>query len=108
MTLGELIEYLEKCDPDLVVPLGFARPHSYRGYYEQLAFSPARNVTVCSMLGHAKNALDATFTGYKGGEYTMRDYTDCWIAEYGSGDGQGIGPILLDYMTGKTCLGDEK
>lgn len=47
------------------------------------------------MLEHAKSALGATFTGYKGGEYTMNEYTDCWIAEYGEGDGDKIGPTLM-------------
>ena len=46
------------------------------------------------MLEHANSALGATFTGYKGGEYTMHEYTDCWIAEYGKSDGDKIGPTL--------------
>ena len=46
MKLGELIEYLEKQDKDKVCPFGFYYPHSYRGYYEQLAFEPAYNITI--------------------------------------------------------------
>lgn len=98
MTLGELIETLEGADPDLVVPWGFTNPHSYRGYYEQLAFSPASNVTIGAMLADAKSALNATFQGWKGGDYTMHKHTDCWIAIEGQSDGELIGPVLLRYM----------
>jgi hypothetical protein len=98
MTLGELIEALEKADPDLVVPEGFASPHSYRGYYEDLAFEPAADVTVGAMLEAARSALGTAFEGYKGGWFVMEDYTDCWLAVYGSGGGEGIGPVLVRYM----------
>jgi hypothetical protein len=39
--LGELIEALEKLPEDRVLPVGFDKPHSYRGYYNELAFEPA-------------------------------------------------------------------
>jgi hypothetical protein len=42
MYLTNLIAFLEKYDPAQVVPVGFHRPHSYRGYYDQLAFEPKR------------------------------------------------------------------
>jgi len=106
MTLGELIQFLEARDPERAVPLGFAKPHSYRGYYDDLAFEPAKNVTVRSMLACARDALDRTFTGYKGGEYKMGEYTDVWLAEY-SHTGEGIGPILLSFMLGEASSGPE-
>jgi hypothetical protein len=71
MTLNELIRYLEKEDPKKVVAIGFNNPHSYRGYYEDLAFEPAKNITVGEMLDCAKGALGKTYEGYKGGEYKM-------------------------------------
>lgn len=97
MTLGQLIEKLEKAPQDRVVRFGFGAPMSYRGYYEDVAFEPAENVTVASMLAHARSALGATFTGYKGGEYTMQEYTQTWRAEYGC-TGETIGPLLLQLM----------
>src|SRR4030042_992561 len=42
MTLGELIQFLEARDPERAVPVGFAEPDSYRGYYDELAFAPAK------------------------------------------------------------------
>jgi hypothetical protein len=93
--LKELIEALEALNPNAVVPHGFGEPMSYRGYYDQLAFEPVENARIGDMLQHAKNALGNTFTGYKGGDYTMHETTECWIAPYGSSGGDMIGPTLL-------------
>ncbi|MFC9490722.1 hypothetical protein ACFTZM_32240, partial [Streptomyces hydrogenans] len=65
MPLGELITALEAADPDLVLPDGFTHPHSYRGYYHELAFEPAHNATVGEMLADARSALGTTYTGWK-------------------------------------------
>lgn len=102
MSLGALIEILETEDPNKVVPFGFHKPHSYRGYYDELAFEPARDVKVSSMLADCRRALDATFTGYKGGEYTMRAYTLCWLSMYGYTSEEILGPTLLRCMLGHT------
>ena len=99
MTLGELIERLEAADPDRIVRVGFSNPHSYRGHYVELAFEPAENVTVASMLEAARSALGSTYEGWKGGDFTMHEYTDVWLAIEGR-TGEGIGPTLLDYMLG--------
>ncbi|WP_234102481.1 hypothetical protein, partial [Streptomyces venezuelae] len=98
MTLDELITTLDAADPTLVLPHGFTNPHSYRGYYEELAFEPATNVSVADMLADARSALGTTFTGWKGGEFTMRGYTDCWLAQEGSAGGETLGPLLLQFM----------
>lgn len=98
MTLGELITALEAAPADKVLPLGFASPHSYRGFYEQLAFEPKVRVPVGEMLAAARSALGRTYEGWKGGDFTMTDYTDCWLAVEGHGDGESIGPILLTLM----------
>ncbi len=100
MTLEELIHALEWASPDLRVPLGFANPHSYRGYYTDLAFEPEEDTTVREMLACAKSALGQTYSGYKGGDYTMSGYTDVWLAFHGF-TGETIGPVLLDYMLGR-------
>ena len=83
MTLGELIERLEALPEDMLLAEGFGIPDSYRGTYSELAFAPCANVRVYEMLKHAKSAVGATFTGYKGGEYLMTLDTPCHIAEYG-------------------------
>lgn len=106
MNLGKLIEELRNADPDYIAPIGFAAPRSYRGYYEDVAFEPAENVSVASMLRHAESALGATFEGYKGGEYTMDEWTTCWISNYGESGGVCIGSVLVAYLTGQARKGE--
>jgi hypothetical protein len=97
LSLGSLISILERENPDKVVRNGFRNPHSYRGYYECLAFEPAKDITVREMLVDAKYALNNVFTGYKGGEFRMDEYTDVYIAPYGN-TGDEMGRMLLNYM----------
>ena len=97
MNLGELIGHLEKLDPDQPVAHGFGRPHSYRGYYDELAFEPVADTTVGAMLAEAREALGTTYQGYKGGDYTMTEHTGVWLACCGE-TGEEIGPSLLGFM----------
>lgn len=98
MTLGKLIQFLERMDPDRLMEKGFHNPHSYRGYYDQLAFEPADDVTVERMLAEAKRALGNTYTGWKGGEFTMDANTIVNVAPKGSCtmDGDGMAEFILD------------
>ena len=97
-TLENAIELLEsEPDKDRIVPFGFGSPHSYRGYYEDLAFEPMANVTVGEMLDAAKSAVGATFDGYKGGEFKMSMWSTVWLADYGC-CGETLGPTLLRFM----------
>jgi len=98
-TLGQLIQILESTPQDLRVPRGFSNPHSYRGYYDELAFEPAVNVTVAEMLADAKSVHGQTFEGWKGGEYTYSDHTPVWLAMQGR-TGESLGETLLSYMLG--------
>lgn len=100
MTLGELIERLEKEDQTLVVPMGWGYPHSYRGNYCDLAFEPKENVSVAEMLSDAKESLGKTFVGYKGGDFEMDEFAYVYIAHEGC-CGDGLSHLLLDYMFGK-------
>lgn len=83
-TLGELITWLEQQDPEMSVRHGFSTPHSDRGSYCDLAFHPEETTSIDQMLENARSALGATFTGWKGGEYKMGEYTDVLIGEYGN------------------------
>ena len=97
MMLRELIAKLKGHDPAKVVRLGFRNPHSYRGDYHSLAFEPAENVPVGEMLQCAQRALGETYTGYKGGRFTMYDLTGVYLAKPGH-EGEELGPLLLGYM----------
>jgi len=98
LSLGELIERLKAEDPTRRIPLGFRNPCSYRGYYEQLAFVAARNVTIGDMLAAAESALGATFQGWKGGDCEMREYTECWLVAHPGDCGESIGVVFLELM----------
>lgn len=95
---GGIIARLEQEDPDRVLPIGFANPHSFRGYYEQLTFEPVRDIKVGDVLDACRFALGHTFQGWKGGDYTMGLHTDCWISRVGESGDNKIGPLLLDLM----------
>lgn len=96
MTLGVLIEWLEQQDPNLVVMDGFGSPHSDRGSYDELAFDPMPEARLGDMLKYAKDALGSTFTGWKGGEYTMDEHTSVYIGEFGE-CGHAITPTHFKY-----------
>jgi hypothetical protein len=97
ITLGELINFLEKVEPTTVAKIGLGTPHSHRGYYHHLAFEPQENITVGEMLENCRNANGSTYTGWKGGEYTMDEDTECHIA-YRGRTGDCLGYLLLRYM----------
>lgn len=96
MTLGDLINWLEAQDQNLIVKDGFGSPHSDRGSYEELAFDPKPEAKISEMLTFAKSADGATFGGWKGGEYKMGRHTSVYIGEYGS-CGEEITQIHFKY-----------
>ena len=98
MKLKEVIEILEAAtNPAVPRPYGLGRPNSYRGDYADLAFSQATNITVDEMLAHARSAIDATFEGYKGGQYTMTLDSEVYLADWGvyRGDEDVLPPSKL-------------
>lgn len=89
MMLGRLIKLLEGQIPEneclVLAPkrLSPGSAHSYRGYYDQLAFDVSEDIsTVAVFLGKLRDCVGKTFTGYKGGEYLMDLSTQVWISEY--------------------------
>lgn len=98
MNLGQLIATLEKMPQDRVVKHGFSTAMSFRGYYDQLAFEPADDVTIGSMLAEAKGALGRTFEGYKGGYFKMDEYTACWVPEYGMSTEEGVEILIIGWL----------
>jgi hypothetical protein len=88
MTLGAMIAALKVLPPDkpigLDVGLSLVVPHSYRGYYEQLAFDLVpESRTVADLLADAESAKGSIFDGYKGGDFRMTGTTMIWAANYG-------------------------
>ncbi|MCP4539870.1 MAG: hypothetical protein GY832_22250 [Chloroflexi bacterium] len=83
-TLGYLRHVLTQLQTSgrSVMEYGLTAAHSYRGYYHDIAFGPARNITISAMLQEVEHSIDATFEGYKGGDYTMWEESHVWVAEY--------------------------
>lgn len=96
LTLGALIEALEKTPTDHLVIFenGVASPGkemSYRGYYSDLAFEDDHATkTVGVFLEQCRKALNATYEGYKGGDFVMGPDTPLWRAEYSTASGIAI------------------
>lgn len=99
MNLGQLIDALEASPQDHIMESGLVKPHSYRGYYDQLAFEPGDPMTVAEQLAIVKSADGACYSGYKGGKYTMNRSTAVWRAWYGD-TGEEITPYLLNRVIG--------
>ena len=100
MTLGQLIEQLEKMNPESEIicstdtSMVFTTFNSYRGYYDDLALGYiAKDYyeenkddeihTVKDFLEEAKRCLGKTFYGWKGGEFIMDKDTPLWVANNG-------------------------
>jgi hypothetical protein len=81
MTLGKLIDKLKNLSPETLVEL--SSPHSYRGYYEDLAFSYGDKITAKEALQLCQNAMGEVFIGYKGGDFQMGRNTPVWSSHYG-------------------------
>ena len=83
MTLSKLIAALETMPSDADVA-GLNSPHSYRGYYSDLAFELTDGtVKAGALLTECKAAMGQVFQGYKGGDYVMGALTPVWVASYG-------------------------
>lgn len=104
MTLGELIDVLGQLPGDTEIP-NLTEPHSYRGYYSDLAFELGPETrTAADLLVECRSAMGKVFIGYKGGDFVMGELTPVWVAEYGSCgdrlmniDADGLGTSLDEY-----------
>lgn len=85
LTLGRLIAVLEEMPPGTEVA-NLKAPHSYRGYYTDLAFEhyDSQLTTAGDLLEMCKGCMGQVFQGYKGGNYPMHRNTPLWVAHYGS------------------------
>jgi hypothetical protein len=84
MTIGKLIEAL-KAMPVGAQVSNLRFPHSYRGYYSDLAFELESGTrSVGDLLGDCTDAMGKVFIGYKGGDFVMGALTPVWVANYGS------------------------
>lgn len=101
LKLGALILTLSQQEPTRVMRPGLGSPHSYRGWYERVAFEPVDECTVSDALRNAVLADGKTFQGYKGGSYRMGSDSLCHVAKYGHcDDNDELTADLLTRMLG--------
>lgn len=92
LTLGDLIVFLASLPPDDPVE-GFGNPHSYRGYYRDLAWDPddgAEEETAAGLLRRARDCMGRAFKGYKGGDFVMGELTPLWVSPRGRVSGERL------------------
>lgn len=83
MTVGEILHRLRRIHPGGPTRWSLGLPHSYRGYYDQVAVTVhAHESTVSEAIDVIERCL-ATFAGWTSGEYTMREDTPVWVAAAG-------------------------
>lgn len=109
-TLGSLIQALSRIDAeeDAAVRFDFGYMHptldigSYRGFYDHLALDYDRDgvdVTRKQLINLLEGAINKTYTGYKGGEYTMTRETPVWVDHYSDASGTAIVAVERIYDT---------
>lgn len=84
MTLGKLIAALESM-PEGTFVANLHSPHSYRGYYSDLAFKQEDGTRpAADLLADCRACMGQSFEGYKGGNFVMGALTPLWVASYGN------------------------
>lgn len=104
LCLGDFLSQLRDADPEATIPL--ANPHSYRGYYSDLALEPTPGapIKVWQLINQLSDVIDTELTGYKGGEFLMSADTPLWVAHYGC-TGQALisfDPATVTFTTKET------
>ena len=113
LTLGEIIAKIEPiaagaesfkkdCGYEPIVMFDFGNLHpsgidSWRGIYAELALNYTEEgnaPTVTEFLTSLKEAVGKTYTGYKGGEFTMSRHTPVWVANYGNSGNTAVIEII--------------
>ena len=99
MNLGTLADIVAQWTDDAYVfSIAFDEAHSYRGYYDEVAFEPATGVSVGKIKQQIERAFNETFTGYKGGEFQYSADTPVHLAYYGSAEGGEHFEAFVDRM----------
>lgn len=103
LTLGDVLVALQKEDPEKMLKFGLTYGHSYRGYYDQVAFELSPYISVGNMKKEVEEAVNHTYTGWKGGEYSMNLTTPVWVADLG-GTGDPLTRLTLMLLLSNEIL----
>ena len=82
MELKEFKDHIESTEKGKQFNYGISKPFSWRGSYNEVAFEILEQpMTRKEILDNIELAYTEIFYGYKGGEYTYRDYTEIHFEE---------------------------
>lgn len=106
LTIGDLFERLKYLPRDTPCYIededgkhGVRYPHSYRGYYEQVALDIDESTTAikASELYRMLEPLPGNYlTGWKGGEFLISDETPVWISRPGEVSDRRLVGLMLN------------
>lgn len=111
LTLGQIIERLTEIskrsekDSDVVYDFEYLFPteiNSWRGSYSELALNfcnygdegDPRPMKLSEFLTLLNGTVGKTFTGYKGGDFTMDESTPVWVANYGNSGNTAVVDVV--------------
>ena len=82
MELKEFKDQIEGAEEGKIFNYGISGPFSWRGDYADVAFRLIDEPTSREeILTRIQEAYEGTFYGYKGGDYTFKDYTNVHFEE---------------------------
>lgn len=85
MRLGDFSNiFLNMKNDSFVFKEAFGNTHSYRGYYDEVAFERVSNVTLKQVKESVDAAFNNEFSGYKGGVYRYDSDTTAHLTYYGT------------------------
>jgi hypothetical protein len=109
ISIGDTISILKNIqkgdrekEPYVRFDFGYFEPidiHSYRGFYDELALSygnKSNEVLLSGFIKMLEDAVGKTFTGWKGGDYTMTKDTPLWVANSGEANETAVVGVIDD------------
>lgn len=111
LILKDLKEWIEGLPKDKVFSYGLSSPFSWRGSYNEVAFSiDRRDTTRKELLDSIWQAYNLTFMGWKGDEYRYDDHTPVHFEEeFGSySEGKYCAEKIADIKGGEIFYSQEE
>jgi hypothetical protein len=111
ITLGQLIDALERAEPDAIVALDWGGLYpgpfgSYRGIYADLAMDFRKDIPtkVSKMLEYCQEADGGVYQGWKGGDFPMDRNSEIWVAYSGNASKTALIAIRNESWGGVTLV----
>jgi hypothetical protein len=98
LTIKEIIDRLQKEDPEKTLKLGWDDYCSSVANYSELGLIEKENARICDMVSVLKHAIGKTLDGYKGGKNLMEENTFVHITDDYSRSGDELTERLLEYI----------